>query len=92
MLKYKIKRNKKAQVVQTLNWVYASLILFLILAVSIALSLAISFKKQITTTQIYNIEYEETNRLQIKTDLAFNLNNLNQREINNILTENNDKK
>ena len=83
MLNYK--KNKKAQVAQTVNWLIATIIIIAILIISISFSFMIAQNKAVKIQEVQTNLRESSIILDKKTDFAYELNNANYDKIAEIL-------
>lgn len=79
MLKYKI--GKKAQIGPTLTWIFATLIIFSILAFFVFASIGLSKLKFIGVGELKSDLEKESLILEGKTNLAYELNSINKKII-----------
>jgi len=78
MLNYK--RNKRAQVGETLTWIVATIIIIVVLLVFIYASIALGKTKSVHKIKI-SAEESSVDWINIKTNIAYSLNNQNKIKI-----------
>lgn len=86
----KMLSNKKAQIGETLTWVVATIIIVVVLLIFIYVSIALGKSKAVDTIKI-KTEESSVDWIEVKTNLAYSLNNENQNKINEWIDLENEK-
>lgn len=79
MLRYN--KNKKGQIGETLTWVFATLIIVLVLALFIIASTVLGKTKNLASNRNVDIGDSKIDLIKTKTEIAYTLNNQNKNEI-----------
>jgi hypothetical protein len=78
--------NKKGQIGETVSWLVATLVIVGILIIFIFISVLMSKAKTIAIGDLQT-DINKESSLQVKTNLAFNIENKNKNDINEILKQ-----
>lgn len=79
------KLNKRGQVSETLTWIIATIIIIVVLLVFIYASIALGKTKGIDTK--VDLKESSVDWINVKTNLAYSLNNANREKINGWISE-----